>query len=45
MLFRSLKYRLQRIRQLTGFDLSDPETRFSLELATRAWVTLQALRG
>ncbi len=41
----TLKYRLQRIRQLTGLDLSDPETRFSLELATRAWVTLQALRG
>ena len=41
----TLKYRLQRIRELTGFDLSDPETRFSLELATRAWLTLQALRG
>jgi len=41
----TLKYRLQRIRQLTGFDLGDPETRFSLELATRAWLTLQALRG
>lgn len=41
----TLKYRLQRIRELTGFDLGDPETRFNLELATRAWVTLQALRG
>jgi sugar diacid utilization regulator len=41
----TLKYRLQRIRELTGFDLADPETRFNLELATRAWVTLQALRG
>ncbi len=41
----TLKYRLHRIRELTGLDLSDPETRFSLELATRAWVTLQALRG
>ena len=41
----TLKYRLQRIRELTGFDLGDPETRFSLELATRAWVTLQALRA
>jgi DNA-binding PucR family transcriptional regulator len=40
----TLKYRLQRIRELTGFDLGDPETRFNLELATRAWVTLQALR-
>jgi hypothetical protein len=41
----TLKYRLHRIRELTGFDLGDPETRFSLELATRAWITLQALRG
>jgi len=40
----TLKYRLQRIRELTGFDLTDPETRFNLELATRTWVTLQALR-
>ena len=41
----TLKYRLQRIRELTGFDLGDPETHFNLQLATRAWVTLQALRG
>ncbi len=41
----TLKYRLQRIRELTGYDLSDPETRFNLELATRAFLTLQALRG
>lgn len=41
----TLKYRLQRIRELTGFDLGDPETRFNLELATRAWVTLRALRS
>lgn len=40
----TLKYRLQRIRELTGFELGDPETRFSLELATRAHVVLQALR-
>jgi sugar diacid utilization regulator len=39
----TLKYRLQRIRELTGFDLGDPETHFNLELATRAWLTLQAL--
>jgi hypothetical protein len=32
-----------RIRELTGFDLGDPETHFNLELATRAWLTLQAL--
>jgi sugar diacid utilization regulator len=40
----TLKYRLMRIRELTGFDLADPETNFNLQLATRAWVTLQALR-
>jgi sugar diacid utilization regulator len=40
----TLKYRLQRIRELTGFDLGDPETHFNLQLATRAWLTLQALR-
>jgi len=41
----TLKYRLQRIRELTGYDLGDPETRFNLELATRTRVTLAALRG
>jgi DNA-binding PucR family transcriptional regulator len=41
----TLKYRLQRIRELTGFELGDPETLFNLQLATRAWLTLQALRG
>jgi sugar diacid utilization regulator len=40
----TLKYRLQRIRELTGFDLGDAETHFNLQLATRAWATLQALR-
>jgi len=35
----------QRIRELTGLDLGDPETRFNLELATRSFLTLQALRG
>ncbi|HCU93312.1 MAG TPA: CdaR family transcriptional regulator [Actinobacteria bacterium] len=39
----TLKYRLQRIRELTGFDLGDPEIRFNLQLATRAYVTLRAL--
>ena len=41
----TLKYRLQRIRELTGFDLGDPETHFNLQLAAKAHVTLQALRG
>ena len=34
----TLKYRLHRIRELTGFDLGDPETLFNLQLATRAWL-------
>jgi sugar diacid utilization regulator len=40
----TLKYRLQRIREIAGRDLSDPDTRFNLQLATRAWQTLVALR-
>jgi DNA-binding PucR family transcriptional regulator len=40
----TLKYRLQRIREISGLDLSDPETQFSLQLATRARDTLAALR-
>jgi sugar diacid utilization regulator len=46
MVHRStLKYRLQRIREISGHDLSDPDTRFNLQLATRAWRTLSALRN
>lgn len=41
----TLKYRLQRIREISGFDLADPDTHFNLQLATRAWRTLQALRA
>jgi hypothetical protein len=41
----TLKYRLQRIREISGRDLSDPDTRFNFQLATRAWQTLLALRG
>lgn len=40
----TLKYRLQRIRELLGRDISDADTRFNLQLATRAWQVLQALR-
>jgi DNA-binding PucR family transcriptional regulator len=40
----TLKYRLQRIREISGHDLSDPDTGFNLQLATRAWQTLAALR-
>jgi len=41
----TLKYRLQRIREISGRDLADPDTHFNLQLATRAWRTLLALRG
>ena len=41
----TLKYRLQRIREISQQDLSDPDTRFNFQLATRAWQTLVALRG
>ena len=40
----TLKYRLQRIRDLTGLELNDPDVHFNLQLATRAWATMQALR-
>jgi DNA-binding PucR family transcriptional regulator len=39
----TLKYRLQRIRELTGYNLTDGSTRFDLHLATRIWLTLEAL--
>jgi sugar diacid utilization regulator len=39
----TLKYRLQRIREISGYDLADRDTRFHLELATRAWRTMQTL--
>jgi DNA-binding PucR family transcriptional regulator len=40
-----LKYRLQRIGEISGHDLSDPDTSFNLQLAIRAWHTLAALRS
>jgi DNA-binding PucR family transcriptional regulator len=40
----TLKYRLQRIRELTGLELNDPNVHFNLQLATRAWGTVQALQ-
>jgi DNA-binding PucR family transcriptional regulator len=39
----TVRYRLGRIRQISGRDLTDPDTRFQLQLATRAWVSLRAL--
>ncbi len=40
----TLKYRLRRIREVSGYDLGVPDTQFNLQLAARAWRTLQALR-
>jgi sugar diacid utilization regulator len=40
----TLKYRLQRIRQVSGYDLGLPDVQFNLQVATHAWRTLQALR-
>ncbi len=37
----TLRYRLQRIRELTGMDIGEVETRLNLHLATRAWRVLQ----
>ena len=39
----TLRYRLQRLREISGLDLADPDTRFNLQLATRAWATLGAI--
>ena len=40
----TLRYRLQRIREISGRELNDPDTRFNLQLATRAWTTVYAMR-
>jgi sugar diacid utilization regulator len=40
----TLRYRLQRIRDVSGHDLNNPDTKFNLQLATRAWMTVQAMR-
>jgi DNA-binding PucR family transcriptional regulator len=41
----TLKYRLRRIREVSGHELGHPDTQFNLHLAARAWRTIQALRG
>ncbi|HEY4408416.1 MAG TPA: helix-turn-helix domain-containing protein [Acidimicrobiia bacterium] len=40
----TVKYRLSRIRDVGGYDLAAPSTRFALQLATEAWLVLSALR-
>ena len=39
----TVRYRIRRIQQITGHDLSDPEVRFQVQLAVRAWATVQVL--
>ena len=39
----TVKYRLNRIRAVGGYDLAAPSTRFALQLATEAWLVLRAL--
>lgn len=41
----TLKYRLKRIREISGFDLNDPDSHLHLHLATRAWKSLAVEHG
>ena len=38
----TLRYRLRRIHQLTGIDLTDVDSRLNLHVATRAWQILHS---
>ena len=38
----TLRYRLVRIREVSGLELGDADTRFNLQLATRAWSVIGA---
>lgn len=39
----TVRYRIGRASDITALDLHDPDTRFQLQLATRAWLALRAL--
>ena len=41
----TLRYRLQRIREISGLDLTDVETRLNLQVATRVWKIILGGRG
>ena len=41
----TVKYRLGRIRDVSGLDLSDADTHFHLQLATRAWRVRNAMQA
>jgi DNA-binding PucR family transcriptional regulator len=38
----TLRYRLRRIRELTGHDLGVVDTRLNLHIAARAWQIMRA---
>jgi len=40
----TLRYRLSRIREITGVDIRDVDNRFNLHAATRAWRFLNPAR-
>ena len=39
----TVRYRVRRVQELTGHDLGDPETRFQLHLALKAWATRRSV--
>ena len=41
----TLRYRLRRIGEISGHNLDDPDVQFNLQVATRAWHTLAAMRS
>lgn len=40
----TVKYRLRRIREVSGHDLGRPDVQFNLQVATHTWRTLEAIR-
>jgi sugar diacid utilization regulator len=38
----TLRYRLKRIQEISGYDLGEPDVQFNLQLAARAWRTSTA---
>jgi len=40
----TLRYRLRRIGEISGHDLDDPDVKFNLQVATRAWHTVAAMQ-
>jgi DNA-binding PucR family transcriptional regulator len=39
----TLRYRLRRIRELSGLDLGEVESRLNLHVATRAWRIIESV--